>query len=425
MIVKNEEKIIDRALAWAKPIAYEQIVVDTGSTDRTVEFAEKMGAKVYRFEWINDFSAAKNHAIEQASGNWVAFLDADEYLSPDDAVKLVEVLKHLEENPKNEQTTILKMPWVQLDDNDEVIHISEQTRIFKNIKELRYKGKIHEQITVYGEIMFIDNISIMHTGYAETEYKEKGKAERNINMLRAELVEKPNDINIKAYLADSLTSKIVLDKHCNEDDIAEVDTLYEEVIESDADVTRFLKRKAYLHFLSKIWHDPAKYKDSEKLFNKALQEFPGDLELQYYYAGLLNKMGQYNRAWDILREMESKLTDATHQSTGISAKIISDPKVVFGQALIAAQGLGDIEGVIKYATILLISDKSQKNILGPYIHKLLLHGSAEDEVLGLLGSIYDINSPGDLLLIARTAKEYGDIEFAKIIMTIAGELLES
>ena len=78
MIVKNEEKNIERALSWGKDIVYEQIVVDTGSTDRTVELARAMGAKVYDFEWIDDFAAAKNYAISKASGEWIAFLDADE-----------------------------------------------------------------------------------------------------------------------------------------------------------------------------------------------------------------------------------------------------------------------------------------------------------------------------------------------------------
>lgn len=79
MIVKNEEKNIRKALTWGKSIVCEQIVVDTGSTDKTVEIAKEMGAKVFHFEWIDDFSAAKNFAIDQASGNWIAFLDADEY----------------------------------------------------------------------------------------------------------------------------------------------------------------------------------------------------------------------------------------------------------------------------------------------------------------------------------------------------------
>ena len=100
MIVKNEEKNIERALGWAKSVAFEQIVVDTGSTDRTVEIAEKMGAKVYHFAWINDFSAAKNYAIEQATGNWIAFLDADEFFTPVDAKKLILYLKNIHSDPE-------------------------------------------------------------------------------------------------------------------------------------------------------------------------------------------------------------------------------------------------------------------------------------------------------------------------------------
>ncbi len=93
MIVKNEEKNIERALSWGKGIVSEQIVVDTGSEDRTVEIAEAMGAKVYHFDWIDDFSAAKNYAIEKCTGNWIAFLDADEYFNREDASKLLEYIR--------------------------------------------------------------------------------------------------------------------------------------------------------------------------------------------------------------------------------------------------------------------------------------------------------------------------------------------
>ncbi|MFT4007082.1 MAG: glycosyltransferase family 2 protein [Lacrimispora sp.] len=98
MIVKNEEDNIRRALTWGKDIMYEQIVVDTGSTDRTVEIAEEMGAKVFHFTWINDFSAAKNFAIEQATGSWIAFLDADEYFSTEDVKKILPLIARLEQN---------------------------------------------------------------------------------------------------------------------------------------------------------------------------------------------------------------------------------------------------------------------------------------------------------------------------------------
>lgn len=88
MIVKNEEKNIEQALSWGKGVVAEQIVVDTGSADRTVEIAQRLGAKVFHFPWINDFAAAKNFAIEKAQYEWIAFLDADEYFSAEDAKKI-------------------------------------------------------------------------------------------------------------------------------------------------------------------------------------------------------------------------------------------------------------------------------------------------------------------------------------------------
>ena len=117
MIVKNEETNIRRALSWAAGIAEEQIVVDTGSTDRTVEIAREMGAKVYSFSWTDDFSAAKNFAISKASGQWIAFLDADEYLSEEDAQKLPGLLKQLSPG----RTDGIMTAWVQLDSQGNVI----------------------------------------------------------------------------------------------------------------------------------------------------------------------------------------------------------------------------------------------------------------------------------------------------------------
>ena len=69
MIVKNEESSIEKALSWGKEIMWEQIVVDTGSTDRTAELAAGLGASVYHFPWTDDFAAAKNFAAGKAQGD--------------------------------------------------------------------------------------------------------------------------------------------------------------------------------------------------------------------------------------------------------------------------------------------------------------------------------------------------------------------
>ena len=111
MIVKNEEKNIERALSWGKGIVSEQIVVDTGSTDRTVELAKQMGARVYHFEWIDDFAAAKNYAISKARYEWIALLDADEYFLENDARKLLAYIQELQDTDYD----IILSSWVHLD----------------------------------------------------------------------------------------------------------------------------------------------------------------------------------------------------------------------------------------------------------------------------------------------------------------------
>ena len=84
MIVKNEEKHLEKCLSALKKlldnVPSELIIVDTGSTDKTKEIALKYTDKVYDFEWINDFSAARNYGLEKAVGEWFMFIDADEYL---------------------------------------------------------------------------------------------------------------------------------------------------------------------------------------------------------------------------------------------------------------------------------------------------------------------------------------------------------
>jgi len=424
MIVKNEENNIKKALEWGKSITFEQIVVDTGSTDRTVEIAKQMGAKIYHFEWINDFGAAKNYAIEQASGNWIAFLDADEYLLSEDSIKLINKLDRVESDPdESRKTSALKTQMFHLNDSGDTFSVGEQIRFFRNIKEIRYVGRIHEQLTIPREIVFYDGITIMHTGYSNSTYHETGKLERNEELLRAVLAENPDDMKITAYLADALYSKTRVEDNIDPDDIKEADELFHEVLNSDAEIPILLRKKTYKYFMEKIRKDPTGYTQIDELCCEAIEKFPDDLDFGYYYACILIKLEEYKKALDILTELEFMLMDDSGISEGLSGQIITEPAAIFGHALIAAQGLGDIDNVIKYATILLATDKSQEKILSPYIATLFKHGVSEEGVVELLGSIYDFGTMNDLLFIARAAKDAGQIEFAGIMMTIAGEML--
>ena len=103
MIVKNEEKMLGRCLEALKPIldsiSSELIIVDTGSTDGTVEIAKKYTDKVLFYEWTNDFSAARNVGLEKAQGEWFMSVDADEiFVSCDDIINFFKSGEYKEYN---------------------------------------------------------------------------------------------------------------------------------------------------------------------------------------------------------------------------------------------------------------------------------------------------------------------------------------
>jgi glycosyltransferase involved in cell wall biosynthesis len=121
MIVKNEEKYLDRCLKSVQGKVDEIIIVDTGSTDKTIEIAEKYGSIVKHFIWINDFAAARNYSIEGVESEYILVLDADEYL--DDGTDLQ---KDLEKGKDFYRLTIKNQS------NSGQIVFSQNVRLFKS-----------------------------------------------------------------------------------------------------------------------------------------------------------------------------------------------------------------------------------------------------------------------------------------------------
>lgn len=175
-IAKNEEKNIGRWLHSAKIYADEIIVVDTGSTDNTVAIAQAAGAKVERFTWINDFSAAKNYALDLCTGQWVAFLDADEYFSDEDAVKVHPLLEYFSPNLKI-VGLITPLVNINVDNHNKLISVIHQIRLFRRLADIRYTGKIHERLTnlsTKNRILKLDETTkIFHTGYSSCILRQK------------------------------------------------------------------------------------------------------------------------------------------------------------------------------------------------------------------------------------------------------------
>lgn len=180
MIVKNEEKHLAACLESVKNIVDEIVIVDTGSTDTTLEIAKKYSAKIFHFEWINDFAAARNFALENSSGDWILYLDADERLKSTS----VNELKRLTKFKKREA---YKCIINNIDEINSRPSVMTYTRLFPNDKRVRFEGKVHEQIesSLLKCNYQIKNsrIEIDHYGYNLTKDDLKNKAKRNLAIL--------------------------------------------------------------------------------------------------------------------------------------------------------------------------------------------------------------------------------------------------
>jgi tetratricopeptide (TPR) repeat protein len=206
IIAKNEEEVIEETISRLLPAVDEIVVVDTGSTDSTAEIATKMGAKVYHFEWNDDFSAARNYALSKVKCDWVIFVDADEQLdkSDNDSVRLAAGLfNHL--NPP----AILRV--VIISDSGAGNDVSyDITRLFPTRFGLQWWGRIHEQVrSPEGQpaIMYphpMVRIRFYHSGYQPTVMEKKNKLQRNIKLLKQAVEEDPDDVTAWGFLGREL-----------------------------------------------------------------------------------------------------------------------------------------------------------------------------------------------------------------------------
>ena len=198
MIVKNEEKMIRGCLESAEKVVDEILIVDTGSTDRTIEIAKEFGAKIYHFDWINDFAAARNESLKHSKGKWILYLDADERISQFEVDKFRNSLANLSDNSGGLICTI-ESPHANLTGGDADVHRGSYPRIFRNlgIDKVKFQGRVHEQISPSlkeNNLQLLQSdIIIYHLGYDQSREIMEGKIERNYRMLLQHVREEPTN----------------------------------------------------------------------------------------------------------------------------------------------------------------------------------------------------------------------------------------
>lgn len=173
MIVKNEAFNLPYILADIRGVADEIVVVDTGSTDDTKEIARSAGARVFDFAWCDDFSAARNYFLDQATGDMVLWLDADDRISKTASETLALKKSGLERK--------MYLCLVKNTGKSEFL----QLRMFPNDKRIRFKGRVHEAIFEmhgYEQELFESAFVINHTGYERPDVA-RAKLLRNLDLL--------------------------------------------------------------------------------------------------------------------------------------------------------------------------------------------------------------------------------------------------
>ncbi|MHB1486744.1 MAG: glycosyltransferase [Acidimicrobiales bacterium] len=187
LIIKDEEENLPGCLASLEGFADEVVIYDTGSTDRSVEVARRLGATVHEGYWDDDFSRARNASLEHCQGEWIAWLDADETLVCDDIPALRQTLMRTPTRFDGYSVVIENLTGAGVSS----MFVHSACRLFRRAA-CQWAGRIHEQVAVRQdprmvELVALDDARILHTGYLAKTMVDRDKAARNLRLAETEV----------------------------------------------------------------------------------------------------------------------------------------------------------------------------------------------------------------------------------------------
>lgn len=302
VIARNEEHCLARCLCSVQKLVDEIIVVDTGSTDNTVTIAANYGANVFTFEWIDDFAAARNYAINKATGNWILVLDADEALSP---LSREELHNFIEHSPAEGYYFRI---CSYLDQGSSEVE-DYVVRLFRNAPQYRFAGAIHEQIAGSIQRSAPDSglafapFTIEHYGYSQKEIEEKHKFVRNTTIIQKALAKSPKD----PFLHYSLGIEYLQNKN-----FRQAGEVLEQAITLLHGDEGYIPQLLQALLLVKL-RQP-KEANSEEMFRRAILTLPENGDIYCLYGVWLMQRQNFSEAAAVLEKARLKNRDLVESS---------------------------------------------------------------------------------------------------------------
>ncbi|MBR7025185.1 MAG: glycosyltransferase [Selenomonadaceae bacterium] len=318
-MVKNAAKDLRLSLDSVKDFVDEIIVVDTGSTDSTVEVAEEFGAKIFHEAWQDDFSAPRNVALREASGDWIVFLDADEYFINDTAKNLRAVIKLAQK--ANVQGLLINWVNVDKDAGNKIINSGYVLRMFENAPQIHYVGKIYEDVFSGEEPLKrtqapANLLTLYHTGCSTSI--NLAEAERNLKLLLEELETSDKPERIYAYLADAYYA---LKDWANVEKFARLDLSTRKNPSSHP-------IKLLIECLEK---DSSRFEECFEIYKLAVERYP---KVPEFSAKLADCFAQKKIYREAVKEMQAAIDKAKNYGEQFESSNFDAEKINFARSLI-------------------------------------------------------------------------------------------
>lgn len=409
VITRNEEKNLPTCLDSVKYVVSEIIVVDTGSTDQTIAVAKRFGAKVFKFEWIDDFSAARNFAISKASGDWIIFLDADEYFAPECVPYLHGVIK--EAHSRNLDMVICLLANIEKT-TKKILNTVPHIRIFKNHPQIRYVSPIHERIVRLDRpAQALDvqkDVTIIHTGYSEEDVKGKDKGQRNLQLLFKALEKNPNRSDLCFYISESLLL---------ERDFEQALSYAYKVIEYNNSELKGSYEKNYVNIINCLIQLERPKEQLLQIINEAIRRFPEFPDFRFYLGDHYKREHRY---MDALEAYQEGIRLLDNQSFSQSSALATATKVLDTMGYLFSKTRQWSRCVETHVKVLQID----KYYYSSLVNLLLVLTKFEnvDIIFGFLVKLYDLSNKKDCLLLLKAALDIKNIEIAsKMFLQFSGQ----